>query len=128
MEDRPLVIVVEQLPAMREVLKATLEEGFICLVEDRDSVRDLLETVKRQQPAFIVMDVELPGAKRFLAKLKDDPRFSSIPVIGADLQGLLLDREDRCAGYDTCFTGDLVNLEGLARRYLAARPVHSSAP
>lgn len=128
MEDRPLVIVVEQLPAMREVLKATLEEAFICLVEDRDSVRDLMETVKRQQPAFIVMDVELPGAKRFLANLKDDPRFSSIPVIGADLQGLLLDRDDRCAGYDICFTGDLVNLEGLARRYLAARPVHSSAP
>lgn len=126
----PLVVVVEPVPALREVLKAALEDEFLCQVEDRDSVRNLLELVKERKPVFIVLDVELPGVTRFLNDLKDDPCLGAIPVIGANLVGRQTDREVLAAGYDACCPGDLKHLEDFARRYLAKRamPTISSLP
>jgi len=117
----PLVILVEPAPALREVLKVALEDDFWCQVEDRDSVHNLLEVVRQQKPTFILLDVEVPGATRFLTALKDDPWLGSIPVIRANLVGLQTDEWILAAGYDVCFRGDLDHLEGLVRRYLAAR-------
>jgi len=126
MNTEPLVILVEPSPAMQEVLKADLEEEFLCRVVVHESVTNVRKSVIAEPPALIVLDIETPAARRFVMDLKDDPDTGAIPVIGANLMG-----EKSCTvavevGYDSCFTADLRQLERLARKYLPPRPLQQS--
>jgi CheY-like chemotaxis protein len=122
----PLVIVVEPVPVMQEILKAALEEEFLCRVKVQDGVTKLREAVIEDKPALIVLDIETAGAQRFLMDLKDDPNTCTIPVIGASLSEQKSCRVAVAAGYDDCFQENLLQLESLAWKYLPARPIHQN--
>jgi len=126
MDTDPLVILVEPARVMREVLKADLEEEFLCRVEVQDRVTNLRKAVVEEKPALIVLDIETPGAQRFIMDIKDDPDTTAIPVIGANLSEHKSCQVAEAAGYDACFKENLSDLKSLAGKYLSERPIHQN--
>lgn len=126
MAEVPLVLGVEPARVMQEILKADLEEGFLCRVEVQDSVAKLREAVSEDKPALFVLDIETSGAQRFIMDIKDDPDTCTIPVIGANFSEQKSRRTAVEAGCDDCFQESLRHLEALAHKYLPKRPIHQN--
>lgn len=79
---RKKVLIVEDEPCMREVLKIRVEMmGFEAETADDGSIA--LEKVKTYQPDLILLDLMLPKIDGFhvCKKLKSDPQYKHIPVI-----------------------------------------------
>jgi CheY-like chemotaxis protein len=89
-----LIMVVEDEPGTREILRRTLEPvGWsVAEAEDGGQALDLLAS---QQPDAIVLDLMMPGMDGFelLTVLKARPKWASIPVVVVTSKDLTL--EDR---------------------------------
>ncbi len=78
----PLVLVVEDHPPTRRMIARTLESaGFRARVAG--DAREGLGMARREQPALILLDVELPGihGDAAAAAWKDDPSLHRVPVV-----------------------------------------------
>jgi len=78
----PTVVVVEDDRRSFDLLRVYLEAAGARVVSARDG-REGLDTVRRLNPAGVVLDILLPGIDGWevLAQLKADPATASIPVI-----------------------------------------------
>jgi signal transduction histidine kinase/CheY-like chemotaxis protein len=78
----PTVVVVEDDRRSFDLLRVYLEEAGARVVSARDG-REGLDTVRRLNPAGVVLDILLPGVDGWevLAQLKADPGTAAIPVI-----------------------------------------------
>ena len=78
----PLVVVVEDDRPSLELLTLYLEGAGVEVVGARDGPSGL-ETVRRQQPAAVVLDIRLPDMDGWevLTALKADPVTAEIPVV-----------------------------------------------
>jgi DNA-binding response OmpR family regulator len=76
------VLVVDDEPMVRETLGQVLsDEGYVVdLAVDGESA---LERVHAAQPDAILLDLMMPGmnGRQFLQALRDEPAFSSVPVL-----------------------------------------------
>jgi CheY-like chemotaxis protein len=78
----PLVLVVEDEPHSRRIAVMALEHaGFRCT--HAADVREALEALRRERPALVVMDINLPGIDglQLTRWLKDDELTHDIPVL-----------------------------------------------
>jgi two-component system, OmpR family, alkaline phosphatase synthesis response regulator PhoP len=85
---RQAVLVVEDEEDIRELVSYNLlKEGY--QVAGVASGEDALAAVQSKTPDLILLDIMLPGLDglRVCRKLKDDPRFQSIPVIMLTAKG-----------------------------------------
>lgn len=92
--NRPLVLVIDDDAAVREVLQRTLDkEGYDVRVA-ADGLSGL-ELARQATPTVIVLDVMMPGMDGWtvLSRLKNDPVLQSVPVILATML------EDRAMGF-----------------------------
>ncbi|MDD5199474.1 MAG: response regulator [Terrimicrobiaceae bacterium] len=83
---RPVVLVVDDDPAVRELMSRSLtKEGYE--VQVAADGRAGLELARVAKPAVIVLDVLMPGMDGWavLSELKNDPELHSIPVILATM-------------------------------------------
>ena len=96
---RPCVLVVEDEPAQREVLRYNLEaEGFaVLLAEDGE---EALEQLRASDPDIVVLDWMLPKVSgiEVCRQIKTDRRLRAIPVIMLSARG---DESDRVRGLET---------------------------
>lgn len=78
----PTVVVVEDDRRSFDLLRAYLEAADIRVVGARDG-EEGLDTVRRLNPAGVILDIFLPGVDGWevLAQLKADPGTAAIPVI-----------------------------------------------
>jgi signal transduction histidine kinase/DNA-binding response OmpR family regulator len=78
----PTVVVVEDDRRSFDLLRVYLEEAGARVVSARDG-KEALDTVRRLNPAGVVLDILLPGVDGWevLAQLKADPGTAAIPVI-----------------------------------------------
>ena len=78
----PTVVVVEDDRRSFDLLRAYLEAAGARVVSARDG-EEGLDTVRRLNPAGVILDILLPGIDGWevLARLKADPRTTAIPVI-----------------------------------------------
>ena len=78
----PTVVVVEDDRQSFDLLRAHLEAAGVRVVGARDG-EEGLDTVRRLNPAGVILDILLPGIDgwEILAQLKADPRTAPIPVI-----------------------------------------------
>jgi len=78
----PTVVVVEDDRRSFDLLRVYLEGAGARVVSARDG-REGLDTVRRLNPAGVVLDILLPGVDgwEILAQLKADPKTAAIPVI-----------------------------------------------
>src|SRR5919201_1508066 len=76
------ILVVDDDPALRELLKTTFEIADVDLVEAADAAEARL-AIAREDPSVIVLDVNMPGVTglELCRELKDDPATRDIPVI-----------------------------------------------
>jgi sigma-B regulation protein RsbU (phosphoserine phosphatase) len=81
-ENRPLVLVVDDSPVNRQLLRSILsKEGYrTATAADGAEARKMAGT---EQPALILLDIRMPGEDGFdvLKALKTNPETASIPVI-----------------------------------------------
>lgn len=76
------ILVVEDHPMNRELVVIALETAGYTVLEAEDG-HGLLERVKTERPALIIMDVQLPEIDGFTLtrQLKSDPETRTIPVL-----------------------------------------------
>jgi len=79
---KPRILVVEDDPAQREIVRATLEaEG--CVIDEAEDGRAGLARMRAAVPDLIVLDLMMPGMDgfEFAAALQASPDWRRIPVI-----------------------------------------------
>jgi signal transduction histidine kinase/CheY-like chemotaxis protein len=79
---RPTVVIVEDDRRSFDLLRVYLEESGARVVSARDG-EEGLDTVRRLNPAGVLLDILLPGIDGWevLARLKADPATAAIPVV-----------------------------------------------
>ena len=101
LNEKPLVLVVEDNFDNRLTIKALLEE--FCLVIEAEDALSGIEMARKHQPQLILMDFALPGMNGIeaLHKLRQDIETQNIPVIAVSASAMKGDREDFLAhGFD----------------------------
>lgn len=82
MADKKKILVVDDEPNIVQYLEALLGDNGYATVSAANG-NQAMEQVKKEHPDLICLDVTMPEKSgiRFYRELKDDPEFSSIPVI-----------------------------------------------
>ena len=90
----PLVLTIDDDPAVRELLSRTLVRAGLCVVGAAGG-EDGLRLAAELKPAAITLDVMMPGTDGWavLGRLKSDPQLAEIPVV------MLTITSDRHMGY-----------------------------
>lgn len=99
MERRP-VLIVEDDPAIRDVLLATLDEEGIPAVAV-DNGLDALSVVRQRDPALILLDLDLPvlDGEGVLRALRTTGRDIPVLLMTADPRGNELGPDDGVSGH-----------------------------
>lgn len=81
MKDQKLILICEDEPTLRELIRASLNGGYH-FAEARDGF-DALGLARELTPDAVVLDLMLPRKSGFevLAELREDERLRSIPVL-----------------------------------------------
>ncbi len=81
-EEKPKVLIVDDLEDMRMVLRLTLERSGWRVFEAEDGY-DALHIAQEIQPDVIVMDFDMPKLDGLQAcqQLKDTPRLAQVPIL-----------------------------------------------
>jgi CheY-like chemotaxis protein len=81
-EAHPRILVVEDDPASRTVLRALLWRERVEVWEARNG-QEGLDVLAHARPALIILDLMMPvmDGHEFLRRLRDDRRFETIPVV-----------------------------------------------
>jgi CheY-like chemotaxis protein len=99
----PLILVVEDEGASTELLEVILADANY-RVNAVGNVSQAWDSVRREQPQAILLDIALPGPDgwSFLDALKTDPQTRAIPVIAVTALDSALDTHaDKLAGFFT---------------------------
>ena len=100
MDAPPHILVVDDDPVVRGVLRLSLEEQGLVVLEAPDAQQGL-QRIRRDRPDLVLLDLNLPD-RDGLAVLRDVRRESSVPVIvvtaraavGDEIRGLDLGADD----------------------------------
>jgi signal transduction histidine kinase/CheY-like chemotaxis protein len=117
-----LVLVAEDEPVTREMLRELLEDAGYSVAEASDGL-EALESVRARRPDAIVMDVRMPHMDGLDAAraLKGNPAWAGVPILG--LSTLDDPGAGRAAGIDAYLTKpvDAATLRRALERLLARR-------
>jgi len=78
----PRVLVVDDSPIIRDLLRLTLEDAGFEVAEAEDG-KAAIAALKRQQPHLIICDLSMPELDGIgvLDIVRSDPRYASVPVL-----------------------------------------------
>ncbi len=91
------LLLVDDEPGLREAVQAYLEDsGFS--VDVASNAQAGWEKLEQQIPDLVITDIMMPQVDgyQFLKQLRDDPRFSRLPVVFLTARGMT---KDRIQGY-----------------------------
>jgi DNA-binding NarL/FixJ family response regulator len=98
------LLLVDDEPGLREAVKAYLEEsGFT--VQAASHAREAWELLQTNLPDLVITDIMMPQVDgyQFLKQLRENTRFSSLPVVFLTARGMTSDRiqgyKSGCDGY-----------------------------
>lgn len=94
----PVILIVEDEPAIVELVRFTLKEGGWNTVA-ASTAAEAWELMQNRMPQLILLDWMLPDQTglRFLSKLRSDRQFNELPVIMLTAKSM---EEDKIAGLD----------------------------
>jgi len=100
MSEKQQLLLVDDEPGIRESVQAYLEDNEAWQVNTASNAEEALQTIESQIPDLIISDIMMPEVNgyEFLAKLKEDPRYRSIPVVFLTARGMT---SDRIQGYES---------------------------
>jgi ribonuclease P protein subunit RPR2 len=95
------ILLVDDEPALRELLRVTLEAPDV-VVDEAQNAWELDERMRAHRPDVIVLDLRLPGegGTQICARLKSDPKTSEIPIVMLTGAGPEVAQEAKEAGAD----------------------------
>ena len=93
-QPRPKVLVCDDEPVLRMLVRATLEQGDYAVVEARDG-DEAVELARHEHPDLILLDMMMPGrsGNEVLRELRSDPETTDTPVIVLTARAQAADRE-----------------------------------
>jgi CheY-like chemotaxis protein len=100
------ILIAEDDPASRELLWELLVGRAYRVVQACDG-REALQKIEQERPDLVVLDVQMPGLDGLavLRQLREDPRFSALPVVALSAYAMRGDRErGLAAGFDAYLT------------------------
>jgi len=99
MSEKQQILLVDDEPGIRESVQAYLEDNEDWNVTTASNAEEAWQNIESQLPNLIVSDVMMPQVNgyEFLAKLREDPRYRSIPVVFLTARGMT---SDRIQGYE----------------------------
>jgi two-component system alkaline phosphatase synthesis response regulator PhoP len=91
---RPTVLVCDDEPVLRMLVRATLDQGNYTVVEACDG-DEALELTRAERPDLILLDMMMPGrsGSDVLRELRADPATATTPVIMLTARAQASDRE-----------------------------------
>src|SRR5882762_1547028 len=105
--------------------------GELILVVEAENAEDGLRMAAEQQPALILMDIQLPGMNGMeaLKRLRADPATRAIPVVAVTASAMTQDRRQiLAAGFDG-YQAKPISVQGLlqtVREMLSSRSPHET--
>ncbi len=98
----PKILYIEDNPQNMRLVNKVLTDAGYEVVEAKNGLSGI-ESVEREKPDLVLMDVNLPDIKGFevVTRLKASPALAAIPLIALTADAMSDDR-DKClaAGYD----------------------------
>ena len=81
MENRKTILICDDEPALRELIRACLDDGYLC-AEASDGMT-ALELAREVEPDLVILDLMLPrlGGLEVLARLRADEQLRQVPVL-----------------------------------------------
>ena len=88
------ILVAEDNPTNRELLRELLESHGYSVTEACDG-QEALAMVEQAPPALLLLDIGMPRLDGFavVRKLRENPRFASLPIVGVTAYAMQGDRE-----------------------------------
>ncbi|BAZ45187.1 two component transcriptional regulator, LuxR family protein [Chondrocystis sp. NIES-4102] len=132
MSEKQQLLLVDDEPGIRESVQAYLEDNEGWTVTVASNAEEALQTIEAQIPDLIISDIMMPQVNgyQFLHKLREDPRYRSIPVVFLTARGMTSDRiQGYEAGCDAYLSKpfDPEELEAIVRNLLSKnKPAGSS--
>ena len=132
MSDSATILLVDDEPSVRESVQAYLEYCGNLTVKVASNATNAWEILQTIIPDVIISDIMMPEVDgyQFLEKLRDDPRFQSIPVVFLTARGMTSDRiKGYNAGCDAYLPKpfDPEELEAIVNNLLERRKVNEKA-
>jgi DNA-binding NarL/FixJ family response regulator len=117
------ILLVDDEPGIRESVQAYLDYNEDWQVEVASNAKEGWEKIQKEIPDLIISDIMMPEVDglQFLAQLKEDSRYSNIPVVFLTAKGMTSDRiEGYTAGCDAYLPKpfDPDELEAIVRNLL----------
>jgi CheY-like chemotaxis protein len=113
---RPRVLIVDDDPVIRDVVRAVLEDGSYEL-EEAENGDDALRAAAKRPPDLVLLDVMMPGMDGFevATRIKADPKLAKTVVVMLTAKDAPEDRKRGLAsGADAYFTKPFSPLELLS--------------
>ena len=90
-----LILLAEDQPSARELLRAILSGGGYRVLEAADG-HEAIRIADATVPDLVLLDIQMPGRDGFsvCAELRSDPRFAAVPII-AMTAGLMRGERER---------------------------------
>jgi len=107
---KPLIAVVEDNPDNRFLVQAILEDDYD--LQEYETGVEALKGLPGDPPDLVLLDISLPemDGTEVLARMKQDERLSSIPVIALTAHAMAGDREKFLGlGFDDYLTKPIVD-------------------
>jgi DNA-binding NarL/FixJ family response regulator len=100
MSEQQQLLLVDDEPGIRESVQAYLEDNEEWAVTAAVNAEEAWQKIEAQTPDLIISDVMMPQVNgyEFLQKLREDPRYRSIPVVFLTARGMT---SDRIKGYES---------------------------
>jgi CheY-like chemotaxis protein len=98
------ILLVEDNALIRELVREILEIARYQVIEACDG-NDALRKIEETTPNLVLLDIQMPGLDGFgvLRHLRQDPRFSRIPVIALTAYAMLSDRQKILGAGFNCY-------------------------
>jgi CheY-like chemotaxis protein len=81
MENRKTILICDDEPALRELIRASLDDGYL-FAEASDGMT-ALELAREVEPDLVILDLMLPrlGGLEVLARFRTDEQLRQVPVL-----------------------------------------------
>jgi CheY-like chemotaxis protein len=112
---RRLLLYIEDNPASLRLMHKVVEQWPDMELRGAPTAEVGLELARADQPALILMDINLPGMDGYeaLAQLRADPRTAQIPVIALTANAMKRDRDRAQAAGFCAFVTKPIHIEDL---------------
>jgi two-component system cell cycle response regulator DivK len=106
------ILIVEDKPSSRELLRTVLEQLGYAVIEARDG-DEALRQVRQQPPDLVLMDLQMPARNGYdvLQEIRKDPGLARLPVVAVTANAMPGDQEKVLAAG---FTGYIAKPVALA--------------